>query len=80
MASKDDKHMSNRVESDTVAPNANALITDLKQMIEEARSAVAVAVNAGLTLLYWRVGKRIRGDVLVNNRAEYGKEIVATLS
>lgn len=80
MKEKEHRHTLNRVESEAVAPDANALIADLKQMIEEARSAVAVAVNAGLTLLYWRVGKRIRGDVLVNKRAEYGKEIVATLS
>lgn len=49
-------------------------------MIEEARSAVAVTVNAGLTILYWQIGKRINEEILRGERAEYGEEIVATLS
>ena len=28
----------------------------------------------------WMVGKRIKGDVLYNERAEYGKEIVKNLA
>ncbi len=36
-------------------------------------------VNAGLTLLYWHVGFRIRREILKNERAEYGQKIVATL-
>ena len=56
------------------------LLADLRQLIEEARRAAAVAVNAGLTLLYWPVGQRIRTEVLSGQRAAYGAEIVATLS
>ena len=41
---------------------------------------MAVTVNAGLTILYWQIGNRIRQDILKEKRAEYGKEIVATLS
>jgi hypothetical protein len=39
-----------------------------------------VAVNVGLTLLYWKVGDRIRREVLGFERAGYGEQIVATLS
>lgn len=56
------------------------LLGDLRQMIVEARHTAAVAVNVGLTLLYWRIGRRIREDVLTGGRAGYGEEIVATLS
>src|SRR5581483_1432151 len=35
---------------------------------------------SALVLLYWRIGKRIRQDILKEKRAEYGEEIVATLS
>jgi predicted nuclease of restriction endonuclease-like (RecB) superfamily len=56
------------------------LLGDIRQLIEEARSTVAAAVNAGLTTLYWRIGKRINEDVLRDKRAEYGKRIVETLS
>jgi hypothetical protein len=56
------------------------LSADIQAMIAQAREAVASAVNAGITLLYWRIGKRIQTEILENQRAEYGKEIVATLS
>jgi predicted nuclease of restriction endonuclease-like (RecB) superfamily len=56
------------------------LIGDIRRLIETARHTVAVTVNAGLTILYWQIGDRIRQDILKEKRAEYGKEIVATLS
>ncbi|MFA5902340.1 MAG: PDDEXK nuclease domain-containing protein [Desulfobacula sp.] len=49
-------------------------------MIEQTRSSVAITVNAGLTLLYWRVGRRIQEDILMHSRAEYGKQILPSLS
>ena len=55
------------------------LLTDLRLLIEESRQSVAVAVNAGMTLLYWQVGKRILTEVLQEERGEYGKQIVATV-
>ena len=60
--------------------NSNGLIGDIRKMIEESRLSVAVSVNAALTMLYWRIGKRVREDVLKGERAEYGKEIVVSLS
>src|SRR5437016_5546340 len=57
-----------------------ALLTDVRRLIESARERVAVAVNSELVLLYWRVGKRIREDVLNAERAEYGKKIINALS
>ncbi|HEX9911186.1 MAG TPA: PDDEXK nuclease domain-containing protein [Desulfatiglandales bacterium] len=53
---------------------------DLRELIAEARQDVARQVNSTLVLLYWRVGKRIRQDILQEKRAEYGEQIVATLS
>ena len=41
---------------------------------------MARQVNSALVLLYWRVGQRIRQDILKEKRAEYGEEIVPTLS
>lgn len=49
-------------------------------MIESARERVAGAANAELTMLYWRIGGRIRKEILADGRAAYGEEIVATLS
>jgi predicted nuclease of restriction endonuclease-like (RecB) superfamily len=61
-------------------PISSDLIGDIRSLIETARQNVAIAVNAGLTILYWQIGSRIRQDILKGKRAEYGKEIVATLS
>jgi predicted nuclease of restriction endonuclease-like (RecB) superfamily len=33
-----------------------------------------------MTMLFWNVGKRINEDILQNKRADYGKQIVATVS
>ena len=48
--------------------------------IVRARQDVARSVNSSLVLLYWKVGQRIRTDVLKEKRAGYGEEIVATVS
>ena len=54
--------------------------TDIKKLIEQSKQDVALAVNAEITLLYWNVGKRINDEVLNNQRAEYGKQVIASLS
>lgn len=63
----------------TVAETPHPLLTDVRQMILQTREGVARAVDSGLTMLYWSVGRRIRQDILKERRAEYGAEIVATL-
>ena len=56
------------------------LLTELRGLIISARQQVAQTVNAGLTMLYWQVGNRIRRETLKEKRAEYGAEIVQSLS
>lgn len=56
------------------------LVADLRHLIEEAKSRVASVANAGITMLYWHLGDRINREILGNQRAEYGKQIVATLA
>ena len=64
-----------------VAPVVSkSLIGDLRQIIEQARGRVATTVNSELTMMYWHIGERINRDVLGNQRAEYGKQIVSTVS
>ncbi len=57
-----------------------SLIQDLRQIIEQARGRVAATANYELTMMYWHIGERINREVLDNQRAEYGKQIVATAS
>jgi predicted nuclease of restriction endonuclease-like (RecB) superfamily len=56
------------------------LLGDIRSLIESAREQTARAVNSRLVIMYWQIGRRIRQDVLGNERAEYGLEIVQTLS
>lgn len=67
--------------NEIVAPVVSkSLVTDLWQIIEQARGRVAVTVNSELTMMYWHIGERINREVLDNQRAEYGKQIVSTVS
>jgi predicted nuclease of restriction endonuclease-like (RecB) superfamily len=59
---------------------SRSLLGDLRQLIEAARERTARAVNSSLVTMYWQIGKRIREDVLQNQRASYGEEIVYALS
>jgi len=59
---------------------AAPLLAELRELIHSARQQVATVVNAEQTLLYWRIGKRVAAENLVDGRAEYGKQILATVS
>lgn len=56
------------------------LIADLRRLIESSRQRAASAVNVELVVLYWSIGRRIHSELLGEQRADYGEEIVSTLS
>jgi len=56
------------------------LVTDIIFLIEESKYHIAQTVNSTLTLLYWRIGKRINEEVLGNKRADYGKQVISNLA
>ena len=58
----------------------NNLFEQIKNIIEQTKQNVAISVNSSLTIMYWEIGNKINQDILKNQRAEYGKEIVVTLS
>ncbi len=60
--------------------NDSQLLDDLKQLINDTRFRVATNINSGIVVLNWQVGKRISDEILDNQRSEYGKTIVVTLS
>ena len=72
---KEDKEIINKESSEH-----QSLIKDLRQIIEQARGRVASTANYELTMMYWHIGERINREVLGNQRAEYGKQIVATVA
>ena len=63
-----------------VAEPAGALAAEIAEMIRSARGQVAHVVNARLTLLHWQIGTRIRREILGEQRAEYGGEVMVALS
>lgn len=56
------------------------LFADVCNIIDQTRNRIATYVNTEVCLTNWYVGKRIKEDVLYNQRAEYGKQVVITLS
>ena len=66
--------------ADTNAPETTGLVADLRELISQARERVALYVNQEMTLLYWDIGRRVQNEILKGKRAEYGQQIVQTVS
>ena len=56
-----------------------SLFDRVSALIEQARQVVATYTNLALTLTFWRIGHLIDLEVLGQQRADYGKEIYASL-
>ena len=59
---------------------SSQLLQDLQSIIDGARGRVAATANYELTMMYWHIGERINREVLGNQRAEYGKQIVSAVA
>ena len=53
---------------------------DIVAIIEQTRCKVASYINQEVTLMYWHIGQYILQQINYQEKAEYGKKIVATLS
>jgi predicted nuclease of restriction endonuclease-like (RecB) superfamily len=56
------------------------LLPQIQTLIDAARKRAAVAVNAELTLLYWRIGKLLNERILQGERATYGQQVMQRLA
>ena len=54
---------------------SQALIAELRTLIEGSRARVVRNVNSEIVLLHWQIGSRIRSEVLGDARAEYGQRV-----
>jgi predicted nuclease of restriction endonuclease-like (RecB) superfamily len=63
-----------------IIPTEQVLFNELSTLIEQSQQQVAAQANSTLTLLFWHIGNRINNEILQNKRADYGKQIVPTLS
>ena len=57
-----------------------SLFTDIRTLVYSARRQAAQAINVSMVALYWQIGERIKREVSGDERATYGKKILATLS
>lgn len=65
---------------DEIAKDEEQLYNDLCGIIDDVRGRIATYVNTGVCLTNWYVGKRIKEDVLYNQRADYGKQILKNIA
>ena len=56
------------------------LFQDVCGIIDGTRSRVAVFANAEICRTNWNIGKRVKEDILLNKRADYGKQVVKNLA
>ncbi|MBX3486898.1 MAG: DUF1016 family protein [Candidatus Paracaedibacteraceae bacterium] len=56
------------------------LAKNIKNLIENAKESVISKANSELVMLNWSIGKLIKLEIQQNDRADYGEQIVATLS
>ena len=56
------------------------LYKDVCSLIENTRRRLATTINAEACILHWQIGKCIKEDVLLNKRADYGKQVIKNLA
>jgi predicted nuclease of restriction endonuclease-like (RecB) superfamily len=64
----------------TLPEQSTQLFSDICGLIDGARKRLATTANAEICITNWQIGKRIKEDVLFNQRAEYGKQVLKNLS
>lgn len=72
--------MTELVPRDDIPDDEDALFAYVADLVEQGRRVAATQANATLTMTYWLIGRAISVNVLRQQRADYGKQIVATLS
>lgn len=60
--------------------SSNKIYTVISNMILNTKDSIRYNLNSEMVVLYWNIGKKIREEVLFDNRAEYGQEVVKELS
>ncbi len=60
--------------------NLRKILNDIISIIKKTKNLVAIQANSSLTVMFWHIGKRIQTEILQDKRAQYGKQIVVTLS
>lgn len=63
------------------APNGTSFISEIKQIVIQARGKAYSAINSAMIEAYWQMGKRIvEEEPQGKERADYGKQLLKELS
>lgn len=63
-----------------ISNSEQVLLKSIKTLIEKSKSQVLKQANSALTMLFWQIGHHCNHFILEQQRATYGKQIIATLS
>lgn len=66
--------------SGSLKDSSTQIYNDVCSIIDGVRTRIATYLNTEVCMTNWYVGKRIKEDILYNQRAEYGKQILKNLS
>ncbi len=56
------------------------LMSEISVLIEQSRQYINIQANSTLTQLFWNIGRLINAEILKKKQADYGKQILSTLS
>ena len=56
------------------------LLKEVSAIIDNGRREISLQASREVVLVFWQVGKHINTEILDNERAEYGKQIVSRLA
>lgn len=57
----------------------DVLLSDIRSIIYQTKETVSKIITSNVATMYWKIENRINSEILGNQRAEYGKQIVAML-
>jgi hypothetical protein len=69
-----------KIKKNSIVISEKSLLKELSQLIEQSQQQFVSLANSNLTILFWHIGNSINKNILQNKRADYGKQILVTLS
>jgi hypothetical protein len=58
----------------------DSLYNDISTLIEKSKQKAISQANSAVNMLFWYVGARINTEILKNERAEYGRQVIVNLA
>ena len=58
----------------------STLYNNIKSIIDISKEQAVIQVNNTMILSYWKIGERLKKEILKDKRATYGKEVVKKIS